>query len=63
MLIVVVCDAQYRFTVVDIGEAGRHSDGGVLANLKFGQALENGTLSILVLLQEPLNLSCHMALL
>ena len=63
VLIVVVCDAQYRFTVVDIGEAGRHSDGGVLANLKFDQALENGTLSILVLLQEPLNLSCHMALL
>lgn len=28
------------------GNAGRHSDGGVLSNLDFGQALDNGLLSI-----------------
>ena len=39
-----VCDAQYRFVLVDIGDCGRHSDGGVLSNSKFGQALENGNL-------------------
>ena len=31
---------------MDIGEAGRHSDGGVLSNSLFGQALEEGSLSI-----------------
>ena len=36
----------YRFILVDIGEAGRHSDGGVLSNSLFGQALEEGSLSI-----------------
>ena len=36
----------HRFTLVDIGDAGRHSDGGVLSNSAFGQALESGTLSI-----------------
>ena len=46
IVLLAVCDAHYRFTVVDIGEAGRHSDGGVLENSEFGQALENGTLSI-----------------
>ena len=46
IVLLAVCDAHYRFTVVDFGEAGRHSDGGVLANSEFGQALENGTLSI-----------------
>ena len=29
----------YRFILVDIGEAGRHSDGSVLSNSLFGQAL------------------------
>ena len=31
---------------MDLGDAGRHSDGGVLANSEFGQALESGSLSI-----------------
>ena len=35
-----------RFILVDIGEVGRHSDGGVLSNSAFGQALEENTLSI-----------------
>ena len=28
------------------GEAGRHSDGGILANSEFGNALEDGSLNI-----------------
>ena len=35
-----------RFILVDIGEVGRHSDGGVLSNSAFGQALEEGTLCL-----------------
>jgi hypothetical protein len=46
VVLLAVCDAHYRFTLVDIGDNGRHSDGGVLTNSEFGQALENGTLSI-----------------
>ena len=36
----------FRFTVVDIGEAGRHSDGGTLSNSTFGQNLEADELHI-----------------
>ena len=38
---------RHRFILVDIGNAGRQSDGGVLSNSAFGQALDDGTLSIL----------------
>ena len=31
---------------MDIGNTGRHSDGGVLSNSEFGQALEDGSLSL-----------------
>jgi len=34
-----------RFTLFDLGDVGRHSDGGVLAHSKFGEALENNSLS------------------
>ena len=33
-----------RFILIDLGSAGRRSDGGVLANSEFGQALESGSL-------------------
>ena len=36
----------YRFILVDIGDAGRQSDGGILANSAFGEALEAGALYI-----------------
>ena len=35
-----------RFIIVEIGDAGRQSDAGVLSNSEFGQALENDTLTI-----------------
>ena len=41
-----MCDAHYRFVLVDIGDAGRHSDGGVLSNSEFGKALEENRLLI-----------------
>ena len=31
---------------MDLGDAGRHSDGGILSNSEFGCALENDSLSI-----------------
>ncbi|KAL5516896.1 hypothetical protein EMCRGX_G002335 [Ephydatia muelleri] len=34
------------FIIVEIGDAGRQSDAGVLSNSEFGQALENDTLTI-----------------
>ena len=46
IVLLAVCDARYCFTLLDIGDAGRHSDGGVLTNSAFGQALESGSLSL-----------------
>ena len=46
IVLLAVCDAHYCFTLGDIGDTGQHSDGGVLSNSAFGQAMENGLLSI-----------------
>ena len=50
------CDAKYCFTLLDIGDAGIHSDGGVLANSAFGQTMEKGHL----LLPNPAPLPAQM---
>ena len=34
----------YRFTLIDLGEVRRHSDGGVFSNSAFGKALEDGSM-------------------
>ena len=46
MVLLAVCDAHYRFFIVDVGDAGRHSDGGVLSKSQFGRALESNSLSL-----------------
>lgn len=46
VLLAAVCDAHYRFLLVDIGDSGRHSDGGVLSNSAFDQAFESNSLTI-----------------
>ncbi|KAK3912335.1 Protein ANTAGONIST OF LIKE HETEROCHROMATIN PROTEIN 1 [Frankliniella fusca] len=41
-----VCDSQYRFTWVSIGAAGRESNGRVFENTEFGSAVLAGTLPL-----------------
>ena len=40
-----VCDANYKFILVDIGDSGRQSDGSVYANSNLGFAIERKLLS------------------
>lgn len=46
IVLLAVVDAEYRFRVIDVGGYGRSSDGGILANSAFGQALRSGTLHL-----------------
>lgn len=39
-------DATYKFIYVDVGGAGRHSDGGILMNSTFGRALDGMLLGL-----------------
>ena len=40
IVLLAVCDAHYCYTHVDIGDAGRHSDGDVFSNSHFGKAMQ-----------------------
>ena len=44
----------FRFILIDVGQFGCHSDGGVLSNSEFGKALEHNDLG----LPESRPLSC-----
>ena len=39
IVLLAVVSADYTFLLVDVGDCGRHSDGGVLQSSQFGQAL------------------------
>ena len=41
-----ICNAKYQFTLVDIGDIGRQSDGSVYSSSHLGFAIENNQLNI-----------------
>ena len=41
-----ICNATYDFTLVDIGDAGRNSDGGVFSNSNIGIAMNENKLGV-----------------
>lgn len=46
MVLLAIVDGNYQFLLCDFGTNGRISDGGVLANTKFFEKLENNELCI-----------------
>ena len=45
IVLLAVCNARYEFTLVDIGDAARRSDGGVYKNSNLGHAIDNNTIN------------------
>jgi len=46
LVLMALCDSQYRFTYVDTGMAGRWSDGGTFDNCSLNHALSEGMLNM-----------------
>jgi len=46
MVLMAACDANYKFTWVDVGQFGSISDGGVCSNTDFASDLEAGRISL-----------------
>ena len=48
MTLMVICDARYIFTLVDIGSFGSNNNSGVFRNSPMGQAFSNDGMSLTV---------------
>ena len=46
IVLLAVCNAKYEFTMVDIGDSGRQSDGSVYNNSHLGFTIENNTFNL-----------------
>ena len=46
IVLMAVVSSDYKFTMVDIGEAGCQSDGGVFAHSQIGYAMNNGKMNL-----------------
>ncbi|XP_046839403.1 protein ALP1-like [Xenia sp. Carnegie-2017] len=46
IVLLAVCDANYKFTLVDIGQAGSQSDGGTFEASEFGKAFLLGQINL-----------------
>lgn len=46
VVLMATCDAEYKFTHINLGACGSQSDGGILRNSSFGHRLLNSTLPI-----------------
>ncbi|XP_047132643.1 uncharacterized protein LOC124811312 [Hydra vulgaris] len=46
IVLLAVCNAKHQFSLLDIGNSGRQSDGSVYANSQLGYAIENDLLDI-----------------
>ena len=46
MVLMAICDANYRFLMFDFGQYGSNNDSGVLLKSKMGQQLEQGQLQL-----------------
>ena len=46
VVLMAVCDAHYKFLMVDISDSGRESDGSVFASCNIGQAINENRLNL-----------------
>ena len=46
LVLMAICDANYCFTLFDVGQFRSNNDSGILANSKMGEAIENVSLKV-----------------
>ena len=46
IVLMAICDANYCFTMFDLGQYGSNNDSGILANSEMGQMLDNDLLNV-----------------